>query len=180
MNTGTQIYPFSKTLLLVGMMGCGKTSIGLRLSKIYELPFVDADSEIEKASGLSVVDLFEKYGEDEFRRGEERVMERLLNGPVCILSSGGGAFMSEKTRDLARQKTISLFLDADIETLIRNTTGRSHRPLLNTENPEETVKKLHAERYETYRQADLHVSYKNEGLAEIVRRVAETVRDKKP
>ena len=97
-------YPLDKTLFLVGMMGCGKSSIGRRLARIYSVPFVDADQEIEKAGGGDICYLFERYGEQDFRRIEEKIMARLLKNDVCILASGGGAFLSEITRKNVREK----------------------------------------------------------------------------
>lgn len=164
-------YPFSKTLLLVGMMGCGKTSIAYRLAKTYNMPFIDVDEEIVKAAGCDISDLFSLYGEEEFRRGEERVMNRLLSGDLCVLASGGGSFLSEKTRSLAKEKAVSVFLDADVTTLIRNTKGRAHRPLLNGDNPEKIIMDLLAKRRETYEQADVHITYKDETPNQIVQKI---------
>lgn len=161
-------YPLKKTLLLVGMMGCGKSSLGSRLAKFYGLPFVDADDEVERAAGCSVSDLFERYGEEEFRRGEERVMERLLNGETCILAAGGGSFLSEKTRLLARERAVSVFLDADVSTLIRHTTGRTHRPLLNCGEPARVLSALLETRRPIYALADIRVPYKEETMSQLV------------
>lgn len=168
-------YPLTKTLLLVGMPGAGKTSIGSRLARIYGMPFVDGDVEVEKAGGSSCADLFARFGEAEFRRGEERVMERLLNGKRCILSAGGGAFLSEKTREIAKQRAITLFLDADIEVIVRNTAGRTHRPLLNTENPQQVIEELIKKRRPIYETADIILKYNTETLGQVLRRVVATV-----
>lgn len=170
-------YPLDKTLVLVGMMGCGKSSIGKRLARIYSVPFIDADIEIEKAGGGSCSDLFVRFGEAEFRRGEERVMERLIKGKICILASGGGAFLSENTRKLAAENAVTLFLDADIETIIRNTAGRTHRPLINTPNPTQTVRDLLKKRRGVYETANLRITYKNETLGQVLRRVVTMVND---
>lgn len=172
-----EVYPLSKPLLLVGMPGCGKTSISMRLAKLYRLPHVDVDYEIEKAAGCSVSEVFRLYGEAEFRRGEEKIMERLLNGDVAIISSGGGSFISENTRKLAKQKAVTLFLDADIATVIRNTQGRSHRPLLNTENPEEVINKLMKQRRPYYEQADLKMSYSQETFSALLSRITAILTD---
>lgn len=157
-------YPLDCSLLLVGMMGCGKSTLGSRFAKSCRMPFVDVDAEIEKAAGCSVSDLFSLYGEAEFRRGEERIMERLLNGPKSVIAAGGGSFLSERTRALSKQKAVSVFLDADMATLVRNTAGRTHRPLLNAENPEERLTLLMQERRPIYEQADLALSYKDETM----------------
>ncbi len=170
-------YPLTKTLMLVGMPGAGKTSIGSRLARIYGVPFVDGDAEVEKAGGSSCADLFARFGEEEFRRGEERVMERLLNGRRCILSSGGGAFLSEKTREIAKRRAVTLFLDADKAIIVRNTAGRTHRPLLNTDNPQKVIADLMEKRRPVYETADIILKYSTETLGQVLRRVVATVND---
>ncbi len=162
-------YPLDRTLFLVGMMGSGKSSIGRRLARIYSMPFVDADREIEKAGGADICYLFARYGEQDFRRVEERIMDRLLNGKKCILASGGGAFMSERTRKTVAQKAVSVFLDADVETIVRHTAGRTHRPLLNVDNPTEVIRTLLKTRRPFYEQADIRVSYKEETMGQLLR-----------
>ena len=170
-------YPLTKTLMLVGMPGAGKTSIGSRLARIYGVPFVDGAAEVEKAGGSSCADLFARFGEEEFRRGEERVMERLLNGRRCILSSGGGAFLSEKTREIAKRRAVTLFLDADKAIIVRNTAGRTHRPLLNTDNPQQVIADLMEKRRPVYETADIILKYSTETLGQVLRRVVATVND---
>ena len=162
-------YPLDRTLFLVGMMGCGKSSLGRRLARIYSLPFIDADAEIEKAGGADICYLFERYGEQDFRRVEERIMARLLNGKKCILASGGGAFLSEATRKAVKEKAVSVFLDAHVETIIRNTAGRTHRPLLNVDNPQAVIQELLEKRRPFYEQADLCVRYKDETMGQVLR-----------
>lgn len=146
-----------KIILLVGMMGVGKTSLGRILSKKLQLPFVDSDKEIEKSLGLTITELFAKVGEEEFRLGEERVMNRLLNGAPCVLSSGGGAFLSEKTRELAKSKAVSVWLKADGDVISKRTQGRSHRPLVPAADNRKIVEQLIAERYPLYSEADITV-----------------------
>lgn len=146
-----------KIILLVGMMGVGKTSLGRILSKKLQLPFVDSDKEIEKSTGFSINELFAKFGIDEFRLGEERVMNRLLNGDPCILSSGGDAFLSEKTRRLAKEKAVSIWLKAGSEVISRRTQGRSHRPLVPAADNKKIVEQLIAERYPIYCEADITI-----------------------
>ena len=119
-----------KIILLVGLMGSGKTSVGKRLAKKLNLPFVDGDQEIEKASGLSLIDVLKCFGEKEYRAGEARVMKRLLLGGACVLASGGGSFVAEQTRALAKEHAITIWLKADVETLYHRTAGRKHRPFL--------------------------------------------------
>lgn len=146
-----------KIILLVGMMGVGKTSLGRILSKKLQLPFVDSDKEIEKSTGFSINELFAKFGIDEFRLGEERVMNRLLNGEPCILSSGGDAFLSEKTRRLAKEKAVSIWLKAGSEVISRRTQGRTHRPLVPAADNKKIVEQLIAERYPIYSEADITI-----------------------
>ena len=146
-----------KIILLVGMMGVGKTSLGRILSKKLQLPFVDSDKEIEKSTGFSINELFAKFGIDEFRLGEERVMNRLLNGEPCILSSGGDAFLSEKTRRLAKEKAVSIWLKAGSEVISRRTQGRTHRPLVPAADNKKIVEQLIAERYPIYCEADITI-----------------------
>ena len=146
-----------KIILLVGMMGVGKTSLGRILSRKLQLPFVDSDKEIEKSTGFSINELFAKFGIDEFRLGEERVMNRLLNGAPCVLSSGGDAFLSEKTRALAKEKAVSVWLKAGSEVISRRTQGRTHRPLVPAADNKKVVEQLIAERYPYYEKADLMI-----------------------
>ncbi len=162
-------YPLDRTLFLVGMMGSGKSSIGRRLARIYSMPFVDADREIEKAGGGDICYLFQRYGEQDFRRVEERIMNRLLNGKKCILASGGGAFMSAQTRQTVSQKAVSVFLDAHVDTIARNTAGRTHRPLLNVDNPGDVIRTLLDCRRPFYEQADICVKYKEETMGQLLR-----------
>ena len=164
-------YPLDRTLFLVGMMGSGKSSIGRRLARIYSLPFVDADREIEQAGGGDICYLFDRYGERDFRRAEERVMARLLDGETCVLASGGGAFLSALTRQAVKQKAVSVFLDAHVDTIIRNTAGRTHRPLLNVDDPAAVVRALSDSRRPFYEQADIRVKYKEETMGKLLRRL---------
>lgn len=170
-------YPLDRTLLLVGMPGSGKTSIGRRLARVYSVPFIDADVEIEKAGGGPVSDLFERYGEVDFRRAEEQIMERLLNGKTCILSSGGGALLSAKTRENAKKSAVSVFLDAHIDTIIRNTTGRTHRPLLNVDKPEKVIENLLEKRRSLYQEAEIHMRFKEETMGQILRILVRKIND---
>jgi shikimate kinase len=147
----------SKTIVLVGLMGAGKSCIGRRLAQRLDVPFIDADTEIEKAAGLSIAEIFEKYGEVSFREGERRVMNRLLHGAPCVLASGGGAFMDPDTRKLIKDNATSLWLRAELDTLVARTKGRGHRPLLNSGDPREKLKELIDIRYPVYAEADIAV-----------------------
>jgi len=147
----------TQTIVLVGLMGAGKSCIGRRLAQKLNVSFVDADAEIEQAAGCSISEIFEKYGEAAFRDGERRVMARLLEGPPTILAAGGGAFMDPETRQLIREHAVSVWLRADLDTLTARTKGRSHRPLLNSGDPRETLAKLIEVRYPVYAEADITV-----------------------
>lgn len=138
-------------------MGAGKTTVGRRLAPRLGLPFFDSDTEIERASGMSVSELFETHGEESFRDGEARVMKRLLDGPPHVLATGGGAVTHAETRNLIMDRAISVWLNADIETLARRATRRDTRPLLRSADPVETLKRLCEERAPYYGQADIHV-----------------------
>ena len=151
-----------KILLLVGMMGVGKTSVGRLLARKLDLPFVDSDKEIENMTGFSISDLFARYGETEFRLGEEKVMERLLNGKVCVLSSGGGAFLSDKTRLLAKEKAVSIWIKAGADVISGRTEGRTHRPLVPSANNQKVIERLVKECYPLYAEADLTIDSFNE------------------
>jgi shikimate kinase len=144
-----------RSLVLVGMMGAGKTTIGRRLAARVGLPFVDVDSEIEKAAGQSVADIFAQYGEDHFRAGEQRVFLRLLEEGPRVLASGGGAFMSESIRDHIARHGISIWLQADFDTLFKRVSRRSHRPLLKTGDPKQVLRDLISTRDPVYAQANI-------------------------
>lgn len=146
-----------RSIVLVGMMGSGKTSIGKRLAARLDLPFVDADSEIESAAGMTISDIFALHGEAEFRAGEVKVMARLLESGPQVLATGGGAFMNATTRANIAAHGVSIWLKADFDVLMRRVKKRTNRPLLQTENPEAALKQLIEARYPTYALADLTV-----------------------
>ena len=147
-----------RSVVLVGMMGAGKSSIGRRLAARLAVPFVDADAEIEAAAGMTIPEIFARHGEPYFRGGEARVIARLLESGPQVLATGGGAFMNPDTRALVKLKGVSVWLHADFDVLMRRTSKRrSDRPLLQTENPDETLRALLAEREPTYALADLTV-----------------------
>jgi len=147
-----------RSIVLVGMMGVGKSSVGRRLAARLAVPFVDADVEIEKAAGMSITDIFSHRGEEYFRSGEARVIARLLESGPQILAAGGGAFMNPNTRDLIRAKGISVWLKAELDVLLRRINKRRNdRPLLQTADPGETLRALLVEREPIYAQADLIV-----------------------
>jgi shikimate kinase len=146
-----------KTLVMVGMMGAGKTAIGRRLAARLGLPFTDADDEISKAAGCSIEDIFERHGETAFRDGERRVIERLLTAPVQVLATGGGAFIDPETRERILDSCLSVWLRVEIDVLWRRVKRRNDRPLLKTATPYETLSKLVEERYPVYAEADITV-----------------------
>jgi len=158
-------------IVLVGLMGAGKTSLGRRLAKATGLPFVDSDIEIERAAGCSIPEIFERYGEDEFRSGERRVIERILEGERAIVATGGGAFMDEHTRALLRAKAIIVWLRADLDTLVRRTKRRNDRPLLKTGDPRDVLRRLMDERYPVYGQADIIIDVDDEPPKETTARL---------
>jgi shikimate kinase len=147
-----------RSIVLIGMMGVGKSSVGRRLAGRLAIPFVDADAEIEKAAGMSIADIFARHGEAYFRSGEARVIARLLEGGPQVLATGGGAFMNADTRALIKMKGVSIWLQAEYDVLVRRISKRrNERPLLQTANPAETLRQLLIEREPIYAQADLTV-----------------------
>ncbi len=147
----------ARMLVFVGLMGAGKSAIGRRVALRLGVPFVDADSEIERAAGATVTEIFARDGEAAFRVGEQRVIKRLLDGPPGVLSTGGGAFMNAETRAQIREHGLSIWLKADLDTLVERTQRRSTRPLLNQGDPRITLARLMAEREPIYAEADLTV-----------------------
>ncbi|MEM9170943.1 MAG: shikimate kinase [Pseudomonadota bacterium] len=147
----------ARSVVLVGMMGVGKTTIGRRLAPRLGLPFFDADEEIVAAAGMSIADLFERHGEAAFRRGEAQVIRRLLDAEPCVLATGGGAFMNADTRAVVRERALSVWLKAGVDTLVERATRRPTRPLLKIGDPRETIARLLAEREPVYATADLAI-----------------------
>jgi len=145
----------ARTIALVGLMGVGKSTIGRKLAAALDLPFADADQEIEKAAGRSVAEIFAEHGEAEFRAGERRVIARLLQGPPHVLATGGGAFMNPETRDLIKEKAISVWLKADLDVLVRRCSRKDTRPLLVGQDVREVLQGLMQQRYPVYAEADI-------------------------
>jgi len=146
-----------RSIVLIGMMGAGKSSIGRRLAARLGVPFVDADAEIEAAAGMTIEDIFADYGEASFRSGETRVIARLLETGPRVVATGGGAFMNPETRGIIRRNGVSIWLKADFDVLFRRVKRRDDRPLLKTADPAETLRQLMAERDPIYAQADASV-----------------------
>lgn len=158
LSTASKSIPgLDRSVVLVGLMGAGKTTVGRRLANRIGLPFVDADEEIERAAGLTVAEIFDAFGESEFRAGERRVMERLLAGAPHVIATGGGAFMDAETRGRILESAVSVWLRADIEVLLERVGRRATRPLLRSGNPRETLLRLMDIRYPIYAQANLTV-----------------------
>ncbi|MEX0300099.1 MAG: shikimate kinase [Kordiimonas sp.] len=166
------------TIVLVGLMGVGKTTVGRRLAKRLGLGFVDSDHEIEQAADMSVGEIFEKYGEDDFRSGERRVIARLLDGSPQIVATGGGAFVNDETRALIKREGISIWLDADVNILVERTGRRDTRPLLKNGDPKEILTRLSAERAPYYAQADLKVVSGDGSHDHVVSAIIETLRER--
>ncbi|MFA6279324.1 MAG: shikimate kinase [Bdellovibrionales bacterium] len=145
------------SLVLIGMPGSGKSTIGRKVAARLDLPFTDSDTEIEAAAGMTVPQIFSQLGEPAFRMGERKVIARLLDGERCVLSTGGGAFMEETTRALIKQKGLSLWLKADLSILIERTSRTKDRPLLQGDNPAEILQNLMTKREPVFAQADLTV-----------------------
>lgn len=157
----------NKSLVMVGLMGCGKTSVGRRLSVRLGLPFVDADEEIEAAAGKTISEIFADHGEAHFREGERKVIARLLKNGPQVLATGGGAFMNPETRENIKRAGISIWLKADLPVLMRRVMRRDNRPLLKTADPEARMRELMIERYPIYAEADL-VAYSRDVPHEVI------------
>ena len=146
-----------RCVVLIGMMGAGKSTIGRRMAARLRLPFLDADTEIEAAAGMSIPDIFESHGEPHFRDGEARVIARLLDNGPAVIATGGGAFMREETRGRIRDKAVSIWLKAEVDVIMKRVRRRSDRPLLQNADPEATVSRLLGEREPVYGTADITI-----------------------
>lgn len=155
-------WQLKKTVVLVGMMGAGKTAVGTNLARRLEVPFLDSDEEIVKAANMSIAEIFERDGEPFFRRKETQVIERLLDSGRCILSTGGGAFLSDANREMISKKGVSVWLNADLDLLWSRVKHKDTRPLLRTPDPRATLKKIYDERVPYYAMADLSVPARQE------------------
>lgn len=170
-------YRPDRTLVLVGLMGVGKSAVGRRLARRFDLPFVDADAEIEAAAGSSIEEFFEQHGEAAFRAGERRVIARLLDGERHVLATGGGAFMDAETRRLIKSRGISIWLNADLDTLVERVSRRNNRPLLKNGNARQVLSDLMAVRNPVYAEADITVASVDRPLVEMTVRVADALQD---
>jgi shikimate kinase len=146
-----------RSIVLVGLMGAGKSTVGKRLAKRLGMEFVDSDDEIERAADHKIAEIFDRFGESSFRDGERRVIARLIEGPPKVIATGGGAFLHEETRRLILERCIAIWLDADLETLAERVSRRDHRPLLRDKEPLPLLRELSARRNPIYAEAHLHV-----------------------
>ena len=165
-----------RSIVLIGMMGVGKSSIGRRLGARLGVPFVDADTEIERAAGMSIADIFARHGEAAFRSGEARVIARLLNGGPQVLATGGGAVINEATRALIKERGVSIWLSAELDLLLRRISKRkAERPMLQTDDPAATLRDLLTTRQPIYAQADITVQSRDVPHDAIVTEIIEAL-----
>lgn len=153
----TKVAPIDRPVVLVGMMGVGKSSIGRKLARRLALGFADADDEIEAASGMTITEIFDRFGEKYFRDGERRVILRLIDGAPKVIATGGGAFINADTRALILDRAISIWLDAELSVLVERVSRRTHRPLLHGRDAREVLSDLGAVRNPIYAQANIHI-----------------------
>jgi len=165
----------NRTIALIGLPGVGKSSIGRRLAAALELPFRDADEEVERAAGRTISEIFAERGEMEFREGERRVIARLLDDPPHILATGGGAFMNAETRRLIREKAVSIWLRADIDVLARRVARKNNRPLLRDRDPLEALSALAEARHPIYAEADITIDSVESPHSATVRAILEAL-----
>ena len=152
-----------RPIVLVGLMGAGKSTVGRRLAKRLGLPFVDSDVAIEEASGSKTAELFERYGEHDFRDGERRLVARLVYGEVRVIATGGGAFNDPRTRQILNERAITVWLDAPVDVLAERTSRRNNRPLLHKGDPERILARLADERRGFYEEAQIHIRSSGDG-----------------
>jgi shikimate kinase len=167
-----------RSIVLVGLMGVGKSTVGRRLAKRLGLPFADSDEEIEKAAGSRIAEIFDRFGEAGFRDGERRVIGRLIGGPAQVIATGGGAFIDEETRALILARCVAVWLDADVETLAERVSRRDDRPLLRDKEPLPFLRALAAARNPVYAEAHLHVKSRSMPHARTVERIVEALAER--
>jgi shikimate kinase len=166
-----------RPIVLVGLMGAGKSTVGRRLAKRLGLPFVDSDAAIEDAAGYSAAEVFERYGEQDFRDGERRLVARLIDGEIRVIATGGGAFVDPGTRDLLNDRAITVWLDAPIDVLADRTSRRDTRPLLRNRDPKGTLERLAEERRPSYASAHIHVKSGNGAHRDVVDSILKALED---
>lgn len=166
-----------RPVVLVGLMGVGKSTVGRRLARRLGLPFVDSDAEIEDASGFTAGEMFERFGEQDFRDGERRLVARLVSGEVRVIATGGGVFVDPRTRQLLNERAITIWLDAPVEVLAERTGRRDTRPLLRNSDPKATLERLSEERRPSYAEAHIHVRSGNGAHREVVDSIVKALED---
>jgi shikimate kinase len=167
-----------RPIVLVGLMGVGKSTVGRRLARRLGLPFVDSDSAIEEAAGASAADVFERYGEQDFRDGERRLVARLVEGERRVIATGGGAFVDPDTRSLLKSRAVTVWLDAPVEVLAERTGRRNTRPLLRDGNRAETLARLDHERRPNYAEADIHIRSGDGAHGDVVEAIVAALRER--
>jgi len=173
-------WELKKTVVLVGMMGSGKTAVGSALARLLEVPFLDSDTEITRAANMSIAEIFTRDGEPFFRNKETQVITRLLEAERCILSTGGGAFLADLNRDVIARKGVAVWLRADIDLLWARVRHKTTRPLLRTANPRATLQELCEARNPVYARADLAVDARAEySIEDMAHRVIEALASRK-
>lgn len=165
----------ARPVVLIGMMGAGKSTVGRRLAKRLALPFRDADTEIETAAGMTIADIFDQFGEAYFREGEQRVIGRLLSGGPCVLATGGGAFINDTTRALILERSTVVWLHASIDVLVARVSRRSTRPLLIGRDPREVLTSLAEKRDPIYAQAHIRIDTNDEPQEHVVSRIVKAL-----
>ena len=166
-----------RPVVLVGLMGVGKSTVGRRLARRLGLPFVDSDAEIEGASGLSAAEVFERFGEKDYRDGERRLVARLIDGQVRVISTGGGVFVDPRTRELLKTRTITVWLDAPVAVLAQRTRRRNTRPLLRTDDPQATLERIAEEERPAYAQAHIHIRSSDGAHGDVVDAIVRALED---
>jgi shikimate kinase len=164
-----------RPIVLVGLMGVGKSTVGRRLARRLGLPFVDSDSAIEDAAGYSAAEIFERYGEQDFRDGERRLVARLVEGEIRVIATGGGAYVDPRTRELLNNRAITVWLDAPVDILADRTSRRDTRAQLRQGDPKSTLERLSAERRPSYEQAHIHVKSGDGAHRDVVQAIVEAL-----
>ena|SRR5258708_40125474 len=166
-----------RPLVLVGLMGVGKSTVGRRLARHLGLPFVDSDAEIEDASGYPAAEMFERYGEQDFRDGERRLVARLIEGDVRVIATGGGAYVDPRTRKLLNERAITVWLDAPVDILAERTSRRDTRAQLRDGDPKAVLERLSAERRPSYQEAHIHVKSGDGAHKDVVEAIVHALED---
>jgi len=164
-----------RPVVLVGLMGVGKSTVGRRLARRLGVPFVDSDSAIEDASGFSAAEVYERYGESDFRDGERRLVARLVEGEIRVIATGGGAYVDPRTREILNQRAITVWLDAPVDILTERTARRDTRPLLRNADPRGTLERLSDERRPSYAEAHIHIKSGDGAHRDVVDAIVEAL-----